>query len=160
MTVVVSGIALACSPVSAAMAAMITLTDVAPYNFDMVKVLSVTIPAAVIGIVLTALVMMRMGQGPRRRSRVPGPARRRPARRRRAGDGRRSSSTYTKPGRNAAFIFLAGVVAIVDLRPVPRPPPADRGRRTADRADRRHADHPDGDVHGRRADPAGLPSRT
>ena len=59
MTVVVSGIALACSPVSAAMAAMITLTDVAPYNFSMVEVLSVTIPAAVIGIILTGLVMMR-----------------------------------------------------------------------------------------------------
>ena len=62
MTVVVSGIALACSPVSAAMAAMITLTDVAPYNFSMVEVLSVTIPAALIGIILTSIVMNRIGK--------------------------------------------------------------------------------------------------
>mgnify|MGYP002683535305 CR=1 FL=1 len=50
MTVVVSGVALACSPVSAAMAAMITLTDVEPYNFDLVKILSIAIPAAIVGI--------------------------------------------------------------------------------------------------------------
>src|SRR5690349_18264934 len=62
MTVVVSGVALACSPVSAAMAAMITLTDVEPYNFSMVEVLSVTIPACVIGIIITGLVMMRWGK--------------------------------------------------------------------------------------------------
>src|SRR6187200_552645 len=56
MTVVVSGIALACSPVSAAMAAMITLTDVEPYNFSLVEVLSVTIPASLIGIFVASLV--------------------------------------------------------------------------------------------------------
>ena len=73
MTVVVSGIALACSPVSAAMAAMITLTDVAPYNFSMVEVLSVTIPAAVIGIIVSRAHHDALGQGARRRSGVPGP---------------------------------------------------------------------------------------
>jgi anaerobic C4-dicarboxylate transporter DcuB len=111
MTVVVSGIALACSPVSAAMAAMITLTDVEPYNFSMVEVLSVTIPAAVIGIILTGLVMMRWGKDleddPEYQARLA--------------DGRLTETeggadielTYTKPGRNAAYIFLLGVITIV-----------------------------------------------
>jgi anaerobic C4-dicarboxylate transporter DcuB len=121
MTVVASGIALACSPVSAAMAAMITLTDVPPYNFSMIEVLSVTIPAALIGIFLTSIVMNRLGKDleddPEYQARVA--------------DGRLASAaetgdeelTYTKEGRNAAFIFLAGVLAIVvfglfpDLRP-------------------------------------------
>lgn len=122
MTVVASGIALACSPVSAAMAAMITLTDVAPYNFDMVEVLSVTIPAALIGIFLSALVVRRLGK---ELSDDPGYQAR-------LADGRLSQAsaddadqelTYTKSGRNAAYIFLAGVMAIVvfglfpDLRP-------------------------------------------
>jgi anaerobic C4-dicarboxylate transporter DcuA/anaerobic C4-dicarboxylate transporter DcuB len=122
MTVVASGIALACSPVSAAMAAMITLTDVAPYNFSMVEVLSVTIPAAVIGIIGSGLVMMRWGKeledDPEFQARLA--------------DGRLSAEiadehadtlTYTKAGRNAAFVFLIAVVGIVifglfsDIRP-------------------------------------------
>jgi anaerobic C4-dicarboxylate transporter DcuA/anaerobic C4-dicarboxylate transporter DcuB len=122
MTVVASGIALAASPVSAAMAAMITLTDVEPYNFDMVRVLSVTIPACIIGIFISSLVMRRWGkeleEDPEYLARVQ--------------DGRladtdmlagRTELTYTKSGRNAALIFLAGVIAIVifglfpDLRP-------------------------------------------
>ncbi len=122
MTVVVSGIALACSPVSAAMSAMITLTDVPPYNFSMVEVLTVTIPAAVIGILVSGLVMMRWGKDleddPEYQARVA--------------DGRLSESassdvaaalTYTKAGRNAAFVFLIAVLGIVifglfpDIRP-------------------------------------------
>ncbi len=122
MTVVVSGIALACSPVSAAMAAMITLTDVPPYNFSMVEVLTVTIPAAVIGIIVSGLVMMRWGKDleddPEYQARLL--------------DGRMSMSesdgqeqelTFTKAGRNAAYVFLLGVIAIVifglfpDIRP-------------------------------------------
>jgi anaerobic C4-dicarboxylate transporter DcuA/anaerobic C4-dicarboxylate transporter DcuB len=111
MTVVVSGIALACSPVSAAMAAMITLTDVEPYNFSMVEVLSVTIPAAVIGIVITGLVMMRWGKeledDPEYQARL--------ADGRLAADqgGAEFELTFTKKGRNAAYIFLLGVIAIV-----------------------------------------------
>ncbi len=122
MTVVASGVALACSPVSAAMAAMITLTDVAPYNFDMVKVLSVTIPAAVVGIIVSGTIMMRKGKDleddPEYLARLA--------------DGRLAAVesgsaadklTFTTPGRNAAYIFLAGVLTIVvfglfpDLRP-------------------------------------------
>jgi anaerobic C4-dicarboxylate transporter DcuB len=121
MTVVVSGIALACSPVSAAMAAMITLTDVAPYNFSMIEVLSVTIPAALIGIVLTSLVVSRLGKDLMDDDEYQA----------RVDDGRLAAHTegadqeltYTKQGRNAAYIFLAGVVTIVifglfpDIRP-------------------------------------------
>ena len=60
VTVVQSGIALAASPVSAAMAAMLTLTDVAPYNLGLTEILAITIPSCVIGIVVTSLVTNRM----------------------------------------------------------------------------------------------------
>ncbi|HKX65864.1 MAG TPA: anaerobic C4-dicarboxylate transporter family protein [Intrasporangium sp.] len=60
VTVVQSGMALAASPVSAAMAAMLTLTDVAPFNLGLTQILSITLPACVIGIVVTSLVVNRM----------------------------------------------------------------------------------------------------
>jgi anaerobic C4-dicarboxylate transporter DcuB len=60
VTVVQSGIALAASPVSAAMAAMLTLTDVAPYDLGLTQILAITIPSCVIGIIVTALVVNRM----------------------------------------------------------------------------------------------------
>jgi len=124
LTVVISGVALACSPVSAAMAAMITLTDVPPYNFDLVKILSVTIPAALIGLFLTSLVVRKMGpeladdpeyQARLADGRVTAPAK--------SESGEQIVIPYTKEGRNAAYIFLAGVLVIVvfglfpDLRP-------------------------------------------
>ena len=62
VTVVQSGMSLAASPVSAAMAAMVTLTAVEPYNFDLAQILSITFPAGVIGIIVTALVVGRMGK--------------------------------------------------------------------------------------------------
>src|SRR6478752_3141258 len=62
VTVVQSGMALAASPVSAAMAAMLTLTDVAPYNLGLTQILAITIPACVAGIVVTSLVVNRMGK--------------------------------------------------------------------------------------------------
>ena len=52
--------ALAASPVSAAMAAMLTLTEVAPYNLGLTQILAITLPACIIGIVVTALVVNRM----------------------------------------------------------------------------------------------------
>src|SRR6478609_8729106 len=61
VAVVQSGIALAASPVSAAMAAMLTLTEVSPYNFGLAQILAVTIPACLIGIVVTSLVANRLG---------------------------------------------------------------------------------------------------
>ena len=62
VTVVQSGVALAASPVSAAMAAMLTLTDTEPYNFGLTQILAVTIPACLVGIVVTSLVVNRMGK--------------------------------------------------------------------------------------------------
>ena len=110
MTVVVSGVALACSPVSAAMAAMITLTDVEPYNFDLVKILSITIPAAIIGMIISSIIVGKMGKeledDPEYQARIA--------------DGRLTETTesageltFTKPGRNAAYVFLFGVLVIV-----------------------------------------------
>lgn len=61
VTVVQSGVALAASPVSAAMAAMLTLTDTSQYNFGLTEILAVTIPACIVGIVVTSLVVSRMG---------------------------------------------------------------------------------------------------
>ena len=62
VTVVQSGVALAASPVSAAMAAMLTLTDTAPYNFGLTQILAITVPACIVGIVVTSLVVNRMGK--------------------------------------------------------------------------------------------------
>src|SRR3954449_8313940 len=60
LTVVQSGMALAASPVSAAMAAMLTLTDIAPYNLGLTQILAITVPSCVIGIIVTSLVVNRM----------------------------------------------------------------------------------------------------
>ena len=60
VTVVQSGMALAASPVSAAMAAMLTLTDVAPYNLGLTEILAITLPSCVVGIVVTSLVVNKM----------------------------------------------------------------------------------------------------
>jgi len=62
VTVVQSGMALAASPVSAAMAAMITLTDVPPYNLGLTQILAITLPACIIGIVATALIVNHLGK--------------------------------------------------------------------------------------------------
>jgi anaerobic C4-dicarboxylate transporter len=44
------------------MAAMLTLTDTEPYNFGLTQILAVTLPACVVGIVVTSLVVSRMGK--------------------------------------------------------------------------------------------------
>jgi len=62
LTVVQSGIALAASPVSAAMAAMVTLTDTEQYNFGLTQILAITLPACLVGIVVTSLVVNRLGK--------------------------------------------------------------------------------------------------
>jgi anaerobic C4-dicarboxylate transporter DcuB len=141
VTVVQSGMALAASPVSAAMAAMLTLTDVAPYNFGLTQILAITLPACIIGIVVTSLVVNRMGadladdpevQAKVAAGEIPAPGRQEVAPV--AGDGGASGGgaatgsaaaalTYTKQGRNSALAFLFGVVLVVvfglfpDLRP-------------------------------------------
>src|SRR5215212_7754549 len=62
LTVVQSGMALAASPVSAAMAAMLTLTDVGPYDFGLTEILAITIPSCVVGIVVTSFVVNHLGK--------------------------------------------------------------------------------------------------
>jgi len=62
VSVVQSGVALAASPVSAAMAAMLTLTDTSEYNFGLTQILAVTIPSCIVGIVVTSLVTNRLGK--------------------------------------------------------------------------------------------------
>jgi anaerobic C4-dicarboxylate transporter DcuB len=122
VTVVQSGMSLAASPVSAAMAAMVTLTAVEPYNFDLAQILSITFPAGVIGIIVTALVVGRMGKDidddPEIQERIASGELARPG-----APGQSVELTSTKEGRNAGIIFLLGVLAIVilglfpDLRP-------------------------------------------
>ena len=130
LSVVQSGVALAASPVSAAMAAMLTLTDVAPYDFGLTQILAITIPSCLVGIVVTSLVVNRLGvdlaDDPEVQEKIragllppiptPGAV---------ATDDERVSATLTstKEGRNAAIVFLVGVLVIVlfglfpDLRP-------------------------------------------
>ena len=122
VTVVQSGMSLAASPVSAAMAAMVTLTAVEPYNFDLAQILSITFPAGVIGIIVTALVVGRMGKDidddPEIQAKIASGELARPET-----SGEKIELTSTKEGRNAGIIFLFGVLAIVilglfpDLRP-------------------------------------------
>jgi len=122
VTVVQSGMSLAASPVSAAMAAMVTLTAVEPYIFDLAQILSITFPAGVIGIIVTALVVGRMGkdidEDPEIQAKIDSGELGRPG-----APGQSVELTSTKEGRNAGIIFLLGVLAIVilglfpDLRP-------------------------------------------
>ncbi|WP_062386110.1 anaerobic C4-dicarboxylate transporter family protein [Demequina iriomotensis] len=115
VTVVQSGIALAASPVSAAMAAMLTFTDVAPYNLGLAQILAITFPACVIGIVVTSLVVNRMWKDmdddPEIQARIEAGAV--AALRHDAGGSSTAHLTYTSRGRNAAITFLLGVLAIV-----------------------------------------------
>lgn len=62
MSVVATSIALACSPVSAAMAAMIAIMDAQEGGgWSVLQLMAVTVPAAVIGITISALVVSRFG---------------------------------------------------------------------------------------------------
>lgn len=51
-----------CSPVSAAMAALIGLVSVAPYNFSLGKVLLITVPSALVAIIVMAFVQNKIGK--------------------------------------------------------------------------------------------------
>lgn len=112
LSVVATGVALACSPVSAAMAAMVTLTDVAPYNFELIDIIMITLPAAVIGIVLSSIVVNRLGKDieddPEIQARIASGAIAAPS-----GGMSKVELKSSTAGRNAALIFLLGVAAIV-----------------------------------------------
>jgi anaerobic C4-dicarboxylate transporter DcuA/anaerobic C4-dicarboxylate transporter DcuB len=124
LSVVVTGVALCCSPVSAAMAAMITLTDVEPYNFGLGQVLIVTIPAALIGIFVTSIFVRKMGKeladDPEIQARIASGQLADPSQ----AVSTAGELTFTKEGRRSALIFLSAVGLIVilglfpDLRPV------------------------------------------
>ncbi|TQM57962.1 anaerobic C4-dicarboxylate transporter family protein [Humibacillus xanthopallidus] len=127
VTVVQSGMALAASPVSAAMAAMLTLTDVEPYNLGLTQILAITIPACVVGIVVTSLVVNRMWKNldddPEIQAKIESGQLAAPQL---LADGESAASrlTYTKEGRNSALAFLLGVVAIVIFGLFPQLRPA------------------------------------
>lgn len=114
LSVVATGVALACSPVSAAMAAMVTLTDTAPWDFELIDILKVTIPAAIVGIVISSVIVNKLGkeladdpevQAKIARGEIPAPSN--------GAAEVRADVTVTAAGRNAAIIFLLGVAAIV-----------------------------------------------
>jgi anaerobic C4-dicarboxylate transporter DcuA/anaerobic C4-dicarboxylate transporter DcuB len=123
MAVIGVGLGVICSPVSAAMAAMITLTDVPPYNLDLADVMLIVVPACFVGIVAGGLFSARRGvellEDPEYLRRVaagelqpPGQA-----------ESTAGELGATKEGRNSATVFLLGVAVIVllglfpDLRP-------------------------------------------
>ncbi|MFV0632574.1 anaerobic C4-dicarboxylate transporter family protein [Demequina sp.] len=124
VTTVQTGIALAASPVSAAMAAMLTLTDVAPYNLGLGQILMITFPAVVGGIIVTSLVMNHVGKeladDPEVQERIASGQLAPPDA---GGTSAASALQYTSRGRNAALAFLGSVLVIValglfpDLRP-------------------------------------------
>jgi anaerobic C4-dicarboxylate transporter DcuB len=122
ITVVQSGMSLAASPVSAAMAAMLTLTAVEPFNFDLAQILSITIPAGIVGIIVTALIVGRMGkeidEDPEIQAKIASGELAAPG-----SSGQKIELTATKEGKRSGIIFLLGVLAIVmfglfpELRP-------------------------------------------
>ncbi len=61
MSVVATSVALGCSPVSAAMAAMIAIMDTLDSPWTVWQILAVTVPSAVVGITISALVVSRFG---------------------------------------------------------------------------------------------------
>lgn len=63
MCVVATSIALATSPVSAAMAAMITVVEDAEVGWSVAGILALTYPAALIGTVITAVIVSMIGRG-------------------------------------------------------------------------------------------------
>ena len=127
VTVVQSGIALAASPVSAAMAAMLTLTDVAPYNLGLSQILAITIPACLIGIFVTSLVVNRMwkdlDEDPDVQAKIASGQLVAPQQAL-EGESAASKLTFTKEGRNSALAFLVGVVLIVVFGLFPQLRPA------------------------------------
>lgn len=127
VSVVQSGVALAASPVSAAMAAMLTLTDVPPFDLGLAQILAITLPSCIIGILVTSFVVGRLGpdldddpevQEKIRAGLLPPPG----AATSSVEEGDRGGATSvaarmtaTDEGRNAALVFLGGVVLIVLL---------------------------------------------
>jgi anaerobic C4-dicarboxylate transporter-like protein len=108
-----------CSPVSAAMAAMLTLTDVSKYgNFGLGKILLITVPASIVAIVITSIIQGFIGK----------PLEKDPVylERLKAGKVKPPTATSDEPeaplpkgAALSAYLFLAGVVIIVLTSSVP-----------------------------------------
>lgn len=118
VSVVASSVALACSPVSAAMAAMIAIMDTREGGWSVLQLLSVTVPAAVIGVTATALIMSKFGGAdlvqPGDRSTHPGVD---------LTSLDSVNAAVTPRGRMTALIYLFGVLGVVTfgLFPALRP---------------------------------------
>lgn len=114
LSVVATGVALACSPVSAAMAAMIALTDTAPWHFELMDIIKVTLPAAIVGIILASFFVRRLGKDiaddPEIQALIAKGELEAP---KTSVAEVKADVTVTPQGRWAAIIFLLGVVAIV-----------------------------------------------
>ncbi|MEB4614558.1 anaerobic C4-dicarboxylate transporter family protein [Leucobacter sp. M11] len=114
LSVVATGVALACSPVSAAMAAMIALTDTAPWHFELMDIIKVTLPAAIVGIILASFVVRRLGkdieEDPEIQALIAKGTLSAPGA---SAEQIKAEVNVTREGRWAAIIFLLGVLTIV-----------------------------------------------
>lgn len=115
VSVAATSVALACSPVSAAMAAMIVITDTMNVPWSLLQILAVTFPAALIGVALTGFIVGRFGGAD-------------------LGDGETKltdvrslasvSDAVTPRGRATGILYLVGVLLVVtfglfpNLRPM------------------------------------------
>ena len=108
-----------CSPVSAAMAALLTLTDVSEYgNFSLGKILLITIPSSVVAIFVMSIIQGRLGKDladdPVYQERLKAGKIEPPQ-----GDSENEQQPLPKRAALAAYLFLAGVVVIVLTSAVP-----------------------------------------
>ena len=145
---VASAAGITSSPVAAAMATILPLVEI--FNYDLVDVLLITIPASLIGIFAMSIVMSRHGKelddDPEYQRRLAAGEIKPPA---------PPADIVLQPyAKRSVAIFLLGVLAICVFGFVEsiRPTVAAEGRRR--RADVRDAADPDDHARGRGADPA------
>jgi anaerobic C4-dicarboxylate transporter DcuA/anaerobic C4-dicarboxylate transporter DcuB len=115
-SVAASGVALAASPVSAAMAAFIGLTSKAPDALGLGQILLITLPASIVGVIAAALVSLRWGKDlkddPIYQERLANGQVKPPSSEGSAEQARPELPPRAKP---AALVFFAGVLLVVLL---------------------------------------------
>jgi anaerobic C4-dicarboxylate transporter DcuA len=103
-----------CSPVSAAMAALIGLVAVAPYNFSLGKILLITVPSALVAIIVMAFVQNKLGKeladDPIYQEKLKAGLIAPPKSEKSAGE---PMPELPKGAALSAYLFLAGVVLVV-----------------------------------------------
>ncbi|WP_029137002.1 anaerobic C4-dicarboxylate transporter family protein [Nakamurella lactea] len=113
-SVAASGVALACSPVSAAMAAFIGLTSASPDALGLGQILLITLPAAIIGTLAAALLSTRWGKDlkddPVYQERLANGLVKPPS-----SETAEARPTLPKQAKPAALVFFAGVLLVVVL---------------------------------------------